>query len=91
MGCGYGLSSPRAPIDPGACATYLDILPVEPGRSAYRTITLFKGLRGLDRLQPGSYVFEKPIRFETGIELPEAGAGRTAVLRLVYEVEREER
>lgn len=88
VGCGYGFATPRGPIEAGACAAYLDILTLKAHGSESRTVTLFKGLRGLDRLEPGTYVFAKPIRFQPGHELPEDGEGRAAVLRLVYELER---
>jgi hypothetical protein len=87
-GCGYALATPTSPIEPGACALYLDILTLRPQRAARRTVTLFKGLRGLDRLAPGTYVFRKPIRFQAGRKPPKHGAGRTAVLRIVYELDR---
>lgn len=87
-GCGYGLATPTSPIEPGACATYLDILTLSPRTPASRTVTLFKGLRGLDRLAPGTYVFRKPTRLRAGRDLPAKDAGRAAVLRIVYEIER---
>ena len=87
-GCGYGLATPTSPIESGACATYLDVLTLAPQRAASRTLTLFKGLRGLDRLSPGTYVFGKRIRFQAGRKPPEQRAGRTAVLRIVYELDR---
>lgn len=87
-GCGYGLATPRSPIEPGACARYLDILTLRPSASRDRTVTLFKGLRGLDRLAPGTYVFRKPIRFRAGRGTASEGTGTAAVVRIVYELER---
>ena len=85
-GCGYGTLSPGAPVEAGVCAEYLDLLTIEPGASATRTITLFRGLRGMEPLTEGTYVFEKSMRFRTGREIPGEGAGEAALLRLAYEV-----
>lgn len=81
-GCGYGKPR-RKPVEPGACATYLDILELRPGSAARRTITLFKDLRGMDPLASGTYVWDKIIRFRVG--RPDAPV-RTTTIRLTYEV-----
>ncbi|MGH2996439.1 MAG: hypothetical protein ACRDM9_08995 [Gaiellaceae bacterium] len=38
-------------------------------------------------LAAGTYVFEKPLRFRLGNEIPAEGAGRSVVIRLVYQIE----
>jgi hypothetical protein len=81
-GCGYSLH----PLGP-ACLAYLDLLTVKPHRSATRTVTLFKGLRGLAPLEPGRYVFRKTVRFAVGLQPPPPGAGRDFTVRLVYRIE----
>jgi hypothetical protein len=87
QGCGYALNSRKAPATAGACLSYLDLLRVEPDASAKRSITLFKGLRGMDRLAAGTYVFRRPVRFQFGQRMPGEAEGRSAIVRLVYEVE----
>jgi hypothetical protein len=87
-GCGYALNYPGAPAKAGACQAYLDVLTVKPHASAKRSITLFKGLPGMDPLVAGTYVFRRPVRFQPGARPPSAGEGRSGVLRLVYEIRR---
>jgi hypothetical protein len=84
-GCGYAYEG-RAPVEAGVCRLSLDAFVVEPHSEVRRTIALFQGLRGMEPLTSGTYVFEKPIRFQVGREIPEAGAGRAVVIRLVYEI-----
>jgi hypothetical protein len=81
-GCGYGKPR-RKPVEPGACAAYLDILEVRPGSTARRTITLFKELRGMEPLAEGTYTWRKVIRFRVGSE---DAPVRTATIRLTYEL-----
>lgn len=81
--CGYHRVEPLV----GSCLLYLDFPTVKPGRSITRTITLWKGLRGMKPLTPGTYVFRKPVRFKVGREVPAKGAGRTFRLRVVYRVD----
>ena len=52
-------------------------------------MTLFHGLPGMEPLAPGTYVFERPIRFHAGEDVPGPGTGRDAVLRIRYEIRRE--
>jgi hypothetical protein len=81
-GCGYG--KPRKkPVEPGACLLYLDEFMVRPGATVRRTMTLFKDLRGMEPVAPGTYVWDKVIRFRLGS--PNAPA-RTATIRLTYEL-----
>jgi hypothetical protein len=86
-GCGYALNYPGAPATAGSCAAYLDLLTVKPHTSAKRSVTVFEGLRGMDPLVAGTYVFRRPVRFQFGGQLPSDGEGRSGVVRLVYEVE----
>jgi hypothetical protein len=86
-GCGYGFQTPTSPIEARVCLLDLDAFAVKPHASVSRTVTLFKGLRGMEPLTAGTYVFERLIRFRVGHRIPDEGTGRTAVLRLVYEVE----
>ena len=86
--CGYGFKTPTSPIEAGACLLVLNAFEVEPHSSRSQTITLFQGLRGMEQLVPGSYVFEKQIRFRRGRRTPPQDSGRTGVLRVVYEIER---
>jgi hypothetical protein len=80
-GCGYGVPSPGAPVEPGACRRYLDAFTVEPGDSASRVVTLYKELAGMAELQEGTCVFEKVLRFSLGEEPPQEHT-----VRLMYEV-----
>jgi hypothetical protein len=86
-GCGYGSETRTSRIEAGACLLYLDAFAVKPHASVSRTVTLFKELRGMEPLTAGTYIFERAIRFRLGHEIPAEGTGRTAVLRLVYEIE----
>jgi hypothetical protein len=86
--CGYTFDTPRSPIRAGACLAILRTFAVKPGRSLSQTVTLFKGLPGMERLVPGTYVFKRLIRFRPGRETPPPGSGHAAVLRIVYEIER---
>jgi hypothetical protein len=81
-GCGYERFR-RKPVRPGACRLYLDAFVVRPGLRARRTVTLFKDLRGMEPLAPGTYVWMKKIRFRIG---GADGPVRTATIRLTYEL-----
>jgi hypothetical protein len=83
-GCGYALHEGRIEF---ACLMYLDIPTVGPYSALTRTVTLWKGLRGMEPLRAGTYVFRKTLRFKAGHNPPAEGAGRTATLRLVYRVD----
>ena len=84
QGCGYARYEGRIEL---ACLMYLDIPTVEAHSALTRTVTLWKGLRGMGPLEPGTYVFRKKVRFEIGRTAPAEDAGRTATLRIVYQVE----
>ena len=81
-GCGYYRVKPLR----GACPMYLDFPSVKPHDSISRTVTLWKGLRGMTPLATGTYVFRKLLRFQAGREVPEEGAGRAVTIELVYRV-----
>ena len=84
-GCGYATGIPSD--FELVCTLNLDAFAIDGHGSVSRTITLFKEVPGLLSLSPGRYVFRKPIRFQLGSEIPELGQGRTAVLRIAYEIE----
>jgi hypothetical protein len=85
-GCGYALNYPGAPAKAGACRAYLDVVAVKPHASAKRPIRLAWGLPGMDPLVAGTYVFQRPVRFQLGTRPPGTGEGRSGVVRLVYEI-----
>jgi hypothetical protein len=86
QGCGYELDNAGAPVKPGACLAYLDLLEVQPHTSTRRSITLFKELPGMDRLAAGIYVFRRPVRFQLGRRQPGEAEGRSRVIRVEYKV-----
>jgi hypothetical protein len=83
QGCGYGIYKRRIEL---ACLLYLDIPTLDPHTSLTRTLTLWKGLPGMNPLRPGTYVFRHPIRFRIGREPPADGRGQTAMLEIDYRV-----
>jgi hypothetical protein len=85
-GCGYEKRTAR--IIPGACLSYLDAFTVRPHGAVKRTVTLFKELAGMQRLAAGTYIFDRPIRFSFGTTPPDAGEGRSVVLRVRYAISR---
>jgi hypothetical protein len=85
-GCGYALNRPGAPARAGACLAYLDSLVVKPHASARRSITLFKGLPGMNRLSADTYLFRREVRFQPGTRQPGGGEGRWGVIRLAYRI-----
>jgi hypothetical protein len=84
QGCGWTNVGRRLEI---ACLAYLDVLTVGPHDSLTLSVTLWKGLRGLAPLRPGTYVFRTLVHFRIGRAIPEPGTGRTARLRIVYRVD----
>jgi len=62
-GCGYYVTNPGDPVEPGICQAYLDYLVVPPGASGLRAVTSYAGLRGMDPLTAGRYQFERRVRF----------------------------
>jgi hypothetical protein len=81
-GCGYGSDGPGDPVEAGVCQLDLDLLTLEPGASEKRSITLFKGLRGMDALVAGRYVFERPVRFLVKGDREK----RSGTLRITYDI-----
>jgi hypothetical protein len=79
-GCGYAIDGPGSPIEVGGCRSNLDLIELEPGETESRDVSLFRGLRGMDELEPGEYVFEHPVSFAVG------GEEHSAVLWLNYDV-----
>jgi hypothetical protein len=69
------------------CRLYMDAFRVAPHAWVSRTVTLYKGLPEMRRLVAGTYVLRTPIRFKLGRRIPEEGSGRTAVLRITYEIQ----
>jgi hypothetical protein len=80
-GCGYGLSSGSDEIDVGVCAEYLDAPTLRPGERIKRTVTVFKGLKGMKPLQAGIYVFRKRITYRV-----KTREERTRRLWVVYRI-----
>jgi hypothetical protein len=87
-GCGYVPETRESRLEAGGCFAYLDAFELKPQGSTSRTVTLSAGLRGMARLSAGKYVFRREIRFAAGHRIPAEGQGRTAVLRLTYDVRR---
>jgi hypothetical protein len=86
-GCGWAQDSPKAPARAGACRASLELIGVRPHASVKRSITLFWGLPGMNKLEAGRYMFRRPVRFQLGDRPPGKGQGHSEVLNLVYEVE----
>jgi hypothetical protein len=86
-GCGWAQDSPKARATAGACRASLEPIGVKPHASAKRSITLFWGLPGMDKLAAGTYIFHRPVRFQLGDRPPGKGQGHSEVLRLEYKVE----
>jgi hypothetical protein len=81
--CGYTAVRPLRV----ACVLPLDFLDIKPGRSVMRVATLWKGLRRMASLEPGTYVFRQPLRYRLGKYPPAEGKGRTGAIKLIYRVE----
>jgi hypothetical protein len=81
-GCGYGSGGGL-----GVCLMYLDTFTLPPGGAAKRTVTLYRGLAGMEPLAAGSYVFRKPIRLVAGATPPAIVGGDAVQLRLTYTVQ----
>jgi hypothetical protein len=81
--CGYHAVRPLRV----ACVLPLDFVYIRPGRSVTRVATIWKGVRRMAPLEPGTYVFRQPLRYRFGWHVPAEGEGRTGVVKLVYRVE----
>lgn len=77
-GCGYAIDNPGDPVIPNACQRNLDRFVVPPRGTERRNVYLWKGLPGMRRLVPGTYMFPRPIETKA----------RSGVADLVYEVNR---
>lgn len=62
-GCGYYVTNPGDPVEPGVCQTYLDYVVLPPGERGLRAVTSYAGLRGMEPLTAGRYQFERHVRF----------------------------
>jgi hypothetical protein len=81
-GCAYYRVRPLR----GACLLNLDFPTVKPHRTISRTVTLWRGLRGMKPLRAGTFVFRKPLRFQVGRSAPDVGTGRSVAIKLVYKI-----
>jgi hypothetical protein len=81
--CGYRAVRPLRV----ACILPLIFVGIRPGRSETRVATLWKGVRRMAPLEPGTYVFRQPLRYRLDRHVPTAGEGRTGAIKLVYRVE----
>jgi hypothetical protein len=80
--CGYRAVRPLR----AACVLPLIFVHIKPGGSVARVTTLWKGLRRMAPLVPGTYVFRQPFRFQFGTHVPGEGEGRSGAIELVYRV-----
>jgi hypothetical protein len=80
-GCGYGKLRHAPWTEAGVCLLYLDAMTVRPGGSHVRDVTLFRGLRGMEPLRAGRYVFAKTMRFRVS-----SGPLETRTLRVAYTI-----
>ena len=80
--CGYYAVKPLR----AGCRLPLIFLAIKPDRSETRLTTLWKGLRRMASLDPGTYVFRQPLRFSFGKHPPGEGRGHRGVIKLVYRV-----
>ena len=83
-GCGYVPQTAVWPLEADACQLYLDAFVIKPRARVSRTITLIKGLPGMKPLTAGAYTFARLIRFRVGQQIPDAGEGRSVVVRIDY-------
>jgi hypothetical protein len=87
-GCGYSPQTVTSPIEARVCTLSLDVFAIKPHARVSRTITLFKGLRGMEPLTPGTYTFKRVIRFRAGRKAPAAHEGRGSVINIRYRLTR---
>jgi hypothetical protein len=81
--CGYHAVRPLRAV----CRLPLIFVDIRPGRTVTRLATLWKGLRRMAPLEPGTYVFRQPFRFSFGKYPPAEGRGHAGAIKLVYRVE----
>ncbi|MGH2963958.1 MAG: hypothetical protein ACRDMH_01070 [Solirubrobacterales bacterium] len=82
-GCGWIPATRRHPIQAGFCDAVLIRLTAEPHHGVRQSIALEKGLRGMDPLVAGTYVFHQKVRFHLGSGGPRRGSKN---VRLIYRV-----
>jgi hypothetical protein len=80
--CGYRAVRPLRAV----CVLPLIFVDIAPGRSVTRITTLWRGLRRIAPLQPGTYVFRQPLRFRLGNHPPAEGRGRPGSIELTYRI-----
>jgi hypothetical protein len=82
--CGWVPQQPGFRLEV-ACLAMLDVTTLKPGGSHAVTISLIKGLRGMEPFVPGRY----ELRFRVGIGRPSTPAGqpRDARLTISYEID----
>lgn len=62
-GCGWAVLDQGGPVSPGFCNAYLDGLSLKPGASGVRTLSVWRGLKGMTPLNAGHYEFVRPVKF----------------------------
>ena len=62
-GCGYVISDPGDPVDPGFCQADLPYVHVEPGKTTELGLAAWKGLKGMSPLSAGHYEFDRHVSF----------------------------
>jgi hypothetical protein len=82
-GCGWVPATRRRPIQAGFCDAVLIRLMAAPHHGVRQSIALVKGLRGMDPLVAGTYVFHQKVRFHLGKGGPRLGSKN---VRLIYRV-----
>ena len=87
-GCGYSPQTATSPLEAGVCLASLDVFAIKPHARVSRTIALFKGLRGMEPLTPGTYTFKRVIRFRVGHKAPAAHYGRGFIVSIRYRMTR---
>jgi hypothetical protein len=81
--CGYRAVRPLRAV----CRLPLIFVDIQPGRTVTRLATLWKGLRRMAPVEPGTYAFRQPLRFSFGKYPPTEGRGHAGAIKLVYRVE----
>ena len=85
-GCGWSPAHRGRPIQAGVCLAYRQRLVAEPHSRTRQSISLFKGLRGMDRLRAGNYAFPQRVRFRLRSAAKAGAETHQGVVRVVYRV-----
>jgi hypothetical protein len=85
-GCGWSPTQHGRPIQAGVCRAYQQRLVAEPHSRTRQTISLFKGLQGMDRLRAGNYAFPQRVRFKSHSGATAGAETHKGVVRVVYEI-----